>query len=366
MGKILLSASFLAMGAGVALAGGVDRSGQSLGFMFEKGGYAEFSIGRVAPDVSGVATAFSPTPGGASGDMASDYSTMSFALKQDLNEHLSIGATVDQPFGANVSYPTLGYYAAGSLAKLSSQAVTGVAKYRFDNNVSVLGGVRIQKFEADAAIPFVAQYNGNSDPDVGYGYVFGVAYEKPEIALRVALTYNSKIKHELDTKEALFNGGFPLPDSVTTVETPASVNLEFQSGVAANTLVFGSVRWVDWSNFVIDPAGYPPTTPIVSYDSDTISYSLGVGRKFNENWSGAVTLGYEGATGGFASNLGPTDGYKSIGVGATYTKEAMKVAFGVRYVDIGDAQTTLVGGLPSANFSGNHALGYGVRVSFSF
>ena len=47
----------------------------------------------------------------------------------------------------------------------------------------------------------------------------------------------------------------PLLDgrSRLTVKTPNSWNLEFQTGIDPNTLVFGSIRWVDWSNFRVDP-----------------------------------------------------------------------------------------------------------------
>ena len=118
-------------------------------------------------------------------------------------------------------------------------------------------------------------------------YLVWVAYEKPEIALRVALTYNSKISHDFDTVErSALTGGVDLAGT-TTVESPQSVNLEFQSGVAKDTLVFGSIRWVDWSNYVIDPTYYTPPSPLVSYDSDTVTYTLGVGRRFNEHWEGA-------------------------------------------------------------------------------
>ena len=142
-----------------------------------------------------------------------------------------------------------------------------------------------------------------------------------------------------------------------------------QSGIAADTLLFGSVRWVEWSEFDISPTQYGTLTggkALVSYDSDTISYSLGLGRKFNDQWSGAVTLGYEAPTGGFASNLGPTDGYWSIGFGSSYTKDTMKITAGIRHVSIGDADTTLGANTAAGHFSGNSALGAGIKVGFSF
>jgi long-chain fatty acid transport protein len=362
MGRVLTTASVFALGASSALAGGVDRSGQSIAAIFEDGNYVEFSFGSVSPTVSGNAVA--ALGGISSGDMAAGYLQFGGAYKQKINESLDAAIIFDQPFGANVDYPAgTGYYAQASTAKLRSSAVTGVLQYTMPSNVSVYGGIRYQTLTAKASVPFVGGYTGSADTDGSFGYLVGIAYEKPEIALRVALTYNSKIKHELNTTE------FGALTSVTTVNTPQSVNLEAQSGIAKDTLLFGSIRWVEWSQFDITPAAYKAATggaSLVSYDKNTVSYSLGIGRKFNDNWSGAVTLGYEKPGGGISSNLGPTDGYKSIGLGVTYTQDRVKVSAGLRYVDIGDAQTQLGPFVPSANFKGNHAVGAGIRISYGF
>ena len=359
MKQYLGSAGILAICAGSAVAGGLDRSGQSITAIFEKGSYVELSFGAVSPNVAGISTpGFGSRP---SGDMAADYSQLGVAVKMNINPSVDVALIFDQPFGANVDYPTAtGYYAQGTTAELKTSALTFVGKYTLQSNVSLLAGLRYQTFSAEASVPFIAGYTAVGEKDGGLGYLVGIAYEKPEIALRVALTYNSKVKHSLATTE------FGALTSQTELETPQSVNLEFQTGIAANTLLFGSIRWVDWSEFVIDPASYPPASPLVSYEGDYTTYSLGVGRKFSDTWSGAITLGYEKPLGGFSSNLGPTDGMRSIGVGATYTKDNMKITGGVRYVDIGDTQVTLGGGVPSANFNSNQAVAIGLKVSYSF
>lgn len=365
MKKTLTTLGALALTTAAAHAGGLDRSGQSILAIFEKGDYAELSFGRVSPSVSGNATA--PYGGFASGDMAGDYNQIGMAVKTDLSERLAFALILDQPFGANVNYPTgTNYYAQGSTATLTTTALTGVLKYTTASNVSVYGGLRYESMSAEASVPFVASYNVASNTSGAAGYLVGVAYEKPEIALRVALTYNSKISHDFDTVESsLLTGGFDVA-STTTVDSPQSVNLDFQSGVAKDTLVFGSIRWVDWSAFVINPTNYPPASALVSYDSDTVTYSLGVGRRFNEHWAGAISVGYEAPTGGYASNLGPTDGKKSITIGATYTKDNLKISGGVSYVVIGNAETTLNDVIASGEFSDNTAVGVGFRIGYSF
>ncbi|MCB6177077.1 outer membrane protein transport protein [Rhodobacter sp. Har01] len=365
MRRLTTSAVALAAAAGAAQAGGLDRTGQGLAFLFETGTYAELTFGFGAPSVSGVAVA--GLGGASSGDMAASYSNVAMAYKRDLSDKLALGLVLDQPFGANVDYPAgTGYYAQGSQAELKTMALTAILKYKTPSNISVYGGLRYQTMEAWANVPFVGTYSVEGDRDAALGYLVGVAWEKPEIALRVALTYNSAIEHKLDTVDrSALTGGADVA-SVTTIEAPQSVNLDVQSGIAKDTLLFGSIRWVDWTSFSIDPAGYPAATPLVSYDNDTVSYSLGLGRRFNENWSGAVTLGYEPSHGGYSSNLGPTDGYWSVGLGTTYTQGNMKVTAGVRYVDIGDAQTQLPVAAPSANFTDNSAIGLGVKVGWSF
>lgn len=359
MKQYLCSAGVAALCSGSALAGGIDRSGQSVGAIFENGDYVELSFGSVAPDVSG--TAVAGAGGAFSEDMTGDYLQLGMAVKTNIADGLDVALIFDQPFGANVAYPAgTGYYAAGTTAELKTNALTLVGKYTLPSNLSLLVGLRYQTFSAEVSVPFIGGYTAIGETASGVGYLVGVAYEKPEIVLRVALTYNSKIDHSLTTTE------FGAAVSQTEIETPQSVNLEFQSGIAQDTLLFGSIRWVDWSAFEIDPALYPPTTPLVSYNGDYTTYALGIGRKISDNWSAAVTLGYEKPIGGFSSNLGPADGQKSVGLGATYTRDNMKITGGVRYVEIGDAQPTLGGGVPSANFTDNSALGFGVKISYSF
>lgn len=363
----------------VAHGGGVDRSGQSVAAIFEPGRYFEITLGAVSPDIRGVATEFTGAPGTASGDMAERFLLPGAAYKQSFGNGIDAAVIFDQPFGADVLYPSgSGYFAAGSQAELRANAITGVVRYRFDSNVSLLGGLRYQTFAAQALAPFItagsgtegvvdpgAAYSADGARDGGLGYLLGVAYERPDIALRVALTYNSRIAHRIDTVEHSAFGG-PVR-TVTETETPQSVNLEFQSGLASNTLLFGAVRWVDWSAFKITPQVYEAIAgePLVFYDKDSVTFSLGIGHRLTENWSIAATVGYEEPMGGFSSNLGPTDGQKFVGFAASFTHESMTVTGGIRYVDLGDTQTTLGGDVPVSDFRSNRALGFGLKLAFA-
>ena len=365
MKTLIVAGGLVAAGASAALAGGVDRSGQSLGsVLFEKGNYVEFSLGYAAPNVSGVSTVFSGSAGKASGNMSGSYLLPGFAFKKQITGNLDVALVYDQPFGASVEYPAgTGYFAQGATAKLSTNELTALLKYRFDNNVSVYGGPRWQTMRETAAVPFVGGYTARGENQGAFGYTVGAAYEIPSIAGRVALTYNSKIDYAIPTTE------FGALVSTTNVTTPQSVNLDFQTGINPTTLLFGSVRWVNWKQFDITPVQYKSATnggSLVSYAHNTVTFSVGLGHKFNDTWSGAVVLGFEPKTGGFASNLGPTDGRASIGLGVTYTHDNMKVTGGISYIHIGSTTTTLNGTNAASNFTGNHAIAVGVKVGYSF
>ncbi len=278
-----------------------------------------------------------------------------------------MGVLLDPTYGADQAYPTgTGYFIAGTRAELNGDSVALIGRYKIDNAFSVHAGLRSVGIGGNASVVNpVFTYSANYETDRGIGYLVGVAYEKPEIALRLALTYASETKHDLATAATINNN--PLVGS-EQIELPKSWTLDAQSGIAENTLLFGSIRWVDWTSTRLNSIGYP-TPPLVSHANDSITYTLGIGRKFSETWSGAVSLGYEDSKGGIASNLAPTDGYVSVGVGGTYTRGNMKISGGVRYVDIGDANSLELStnpGVANAAFRGNSALGVGLKIGFTF
>lgn len=350
-------------------AGGLERTTQSPAILFEDGRYMELNFGYGMPDVSGVGALV--TPGASSGNMTENFLNFGFAYKADLNDTFSYALIYDQPYGAKVNYPgTFGvdpYFAAGSSAEFKSHALTGILQYNMDNNISVYGGLRAQTIEAEAVVPFLGAYSAQGDRDFALGYLVGASFEKPEIALRVALTYLSAIDHSLTTTENSALGAGRV--SNTDITMPQAVNLEFQSGVAEDTLVFGSVRWVEWSEADITPSDYFTVSgggSLVSFADDRTTFTLGVGRRLNETWSVAGSVSHERTTGSPTGNLGPTDGFTSLGLAAVYSKDNMKVTTGVRYVDVGKANTRVGAAVPGAIFRDNSAIGVGVKVGWQF
>ena len=359
----------LAMATTVAHAGGIEREPNNVGFLFEKGNYAELSVRRVSPSVSGVQNPSGPLAvlgTASSGDIAQSYTSTSFALKTQVNDQLSFGLLLDQPVGANTLYENSTYMLRGTEAKLSSTAATALLRYSLPNNISVYGGPKFESIKGNVKVLIPnggLNYALSTNNDQETGYLAGVAYEKPEIALRVALTYASAIKHTFDTVESGLSL-IPRTEPFTS-EIPQSLSLDFQSGVAKDTLVFGSIRWREWSKFDISPVVYSGAlgSPLADYKSDVVTFNIGLGRRFSENWSGAVTLGHERSNGDLTGNLNPVDGRTSIGLGGSYTKDNMKISAGVTYALLGDAKT-----IPPVNgdFKNNHLTGVGVKLGFSF
>ncbi len=353
--KFSLASALVICTATQAWAGGVERTTQSSAILFEDDTYVEFSLGIANPSVSG---SVGPLQ---SGDIAPRQTNVSASARWDVAPDISAAVIFDQPYGADVEYPTSTYPLTGSTAVLRSNAITALGAYDLGDGFTLFGGAKAQSLSMDVALP-ATPYTAKGDETWEMGYVVGAAYERPDIALRLALTYHSAIDYALPTTE---NGATSLDTAVTT---PEAVNLEFQTGVAPDTLVFASARWVDWESFKVSPAGYAAGNPaapnLVSYDNASRSFTLGVGRRFSDVWSAAATLGFEPSSDGRQSNLGPVNGNRSIGLGVTYTRGNMKLSAGARYVLLGDAVTALPG--PAlTDFSDNDAIAFGLRLGFS-
>ncbi|PZO65502.1 MAG: aromatic hydrocarbon degradation protein [Paracoccus denitrificans] len=365
----------LLLGTAPVLAGGIERAPQSLGILFEQGNYVEFNGGRVSPDVEG--RDLLQYGGRKTGDVAGNYSFYGLGYKHQFNDNLSAALIVEQPYGSDVVYPrttaTSGSaMLGGTYATVDSTTYTAILRYRADNNFSIHGGIRGSHADGDVGLTGAAYgplsgYRVQLDDTWGWGYVVGVSYERPEIGARVSLTYNSEIEHDFDTRETI--GGNPVaPKSTTTVSTPKSWNLEAQTGIAEDTLLLGSIRWVDWSSFKVDPRFFTQAAGegLVSLE-DTTTYTIGVGRKFNDQWSGVFSFTYEPKNNKLVSPLAPYNGRKGISLAAIYTQDRFKITTGITYAKLGDADPET--GTPDAaraRMRDSDLLGVGVKVGYSF
>ncbi len=295
--------------------------------------------------------------------------------------------------------------------EVDTQNLSMVFGFQPNKNLNFYAGPVLQTVKGNVSLRGEAYsvYNGY-DADIkettGVGWLAGAAYQIPEIALKASLTYRSEIDHDVKIKEDLSLLAFPgltnvlsglgidptklaglTADKKTKITTPQSVNLDFQTGIMANTVAFANVRWVNWKDFSIQPykfgelsrvlggAGLVPGKSkgfnLVEYSDDQWSVNAGVGRKLNEQWAGNVSVGWDSGAGNPVTTLGPTEGYWNVGLGLQYSPTpATFIAGGVKYFWLGDAkaQTGAQAGSDDyvAKFEDNHAIAYGLKIGYKF
>ncbi len=370
---IFLSAAAVVL-AGGAGAGGIDRTNQPTSWIFNDGTYVELGFGASYPSVSGADVAAFGS--GASGNVAGSFFLPSLSLTTEITDKLTIGVQYEQPFGADLSYGLTSAALGGTTAQAETHALSLMARYKFTENFSAhallrgqtaSGVINLNGLAYGGAPPAgVSGYGVTLGNDTGYGYGIGAAYEIPEIALRFAITYYSAITHNMATTET---GLAPVAlTSTTAVQTPQSLNIDFQTGIAENTLLFAGFRWADWSNFNINPVNFVGATGEGLVDlPDSYRYTLGIGRQFSDTWAGSFSVAYEPSTDPLVSPLAPTNGQYGATIAAVYTRDNYSVTTGVNYTLLGDAQPET--GTPDtarATFTGNSALSVGVKLGFQF
>ena len=190
-------------------------------------------------------------------------------------------------------------------------------------------------------------------------FLIGAAYEIPDIALRFAATYHFETEHSADTKERVF--GQEISGDVEYV-TPQSLNLDFQTGIAANTLLTASYRWTEFSAVDVVPDFLG--SDLVNLD-DGRRYTLGVAHRCNDNFAASATFLYEPEGDDLVSPLGPTNGLRGLTLGGRYTTDNLTLSGGVNYSILGDAKAE-VGGVSQAEFEDNSSFGWGFQAEFTF
>jgi len=287
--------------------------------------------------------------------------------------------------------------------EVDTQNLSFIAGFQPTENWNIYGGAVYQTIKGNVSLRGQAYslYNGydTSIPeDSSVGWLAGLAYQIPEIALKASITYRSEIDHDVNMNEsiptlpalALLPNGAAAAAAIaaasgeTKITTPQSVNLDFQTGIMANTVAFANVRWVEWSKFSIQPYKFgliseavgpivdrPDGFNLVEYEDDQISATVGVGRKFNDLWAGNVSVGWDSGAGNPVSTLGPTEGYWNVGLGLQYSPTpATFIAGGVKYFMLGDAkaQTGAQAGSSEyvAEFEDNKAWAYGLKMGYRF
>lgn len=362
-----------------AIAGGMEKTALSTAFMFESGNYAELSFQSSDYDVSSSA--------GGNASVVGDLQATNFAVKFDLNEQISFGVTRYLQSSIDVDYPgNWGVSGEAPLlptADLKIDATTALVNYHLNENFSVLGGVKISTVrDASVKIPFAATdmaVSGDSETS----YVYGVAYERPEIALRAELIREEDVDFALAANGtfgvAMIDGSPVLVDGVPVkldatgaqASLPTYTTLNLQSGIAPDTLAFLTARRADWASHQVILSNAYASEPISNF-TDTTTYSVGIGRKLTENLSGSVAYNWEEGTGPVSdSSLSITDGYRGISVGLKYTSGNMTISGGVNYTQLGDTVVTQALNesgdvFTDAPFTDNTVTSIGLKIGYHF
>ena len=412
-----------------AFAAALDRSGQSISAFLQPGNYFEAGISVLDPNVSGKVrngytphAALSASSAGLQntsvGEMAGDYYFPSAALKLQVTDNFSFGLIYDQPFGAEAEYSTgtqkttalpgplapLGNQGAfhngteGTSVEVKSQSISMLFGYQPTENFNFYAGPVYQTIKGDVQLRGLAYggnatfggYNASIKETGDIGWLAGAAFQIPDIALKASVTYRSEIEHSVNVKESFNSAGLlaglnAAPSLNTDITTPQSVNLDFQTGIMANTVAFANVRWVDWSSFSIQPYKFGLASKsaaiqaqtgksefdLVAYTDDQISATVGVGRKLNDQWAGNVSVGWDSGAGNPVTTLGPTEGYWNVGLGAQFSPTPQTfIAGGVKYFWLGDAKAQSGAQFDTANyvadFESNYAIAYGLKMGYKF
>lgn len=349
-------------------AAALERTPQSADFILEPGNRVEAGISFVRPSVEG--KALNPTNGQFdidTGSMANNFNQYSISGKYQINDQLSVGLKYEQPFGIDVKYNDNAGVTAGMEADAIAHNLTALVAYKTPQNITFFGGPAYQRVDGSVSLPTMANYSLDLPQGSGWGYVAGAAYEKPEIALRAALTYRSSIKYDRKARESFVH---PLAGAISqetdlNFKLPQSVNLNFQTGIAPKTLLLAGVRWTDWTAVTISPELYKTITggeDLVAHTKDSFQYHLGVGRQLTDKLTGAAIVGYDTGSGTPVSPLGPPNKSYSLHLLGKYqVNDNVDIGFGAQYNWYKDQVTTASVG-DVGRFENMNVWGAGVRV----
>jgi long-subunit fatty acid transport protein len=371
-------------------AAGLERRNIETDFLFADGMVVDLGVGSVSPS-------FTASQGGAFAfeagkNIAPRFSVITGNFKVAIDDNLDLGFWhTNSGNGVHVDYGTVtGPGMTGALnstftavtnsaqikADLSIPTTMIAARYSINENLSILAGAKYVNVSGgqlmlpselgvadpaalgvgDAFIDTTSVWNlGSKD---GTGTVFGVAYEIPEIALRVSLVAEGDIALSIPTT----TGGGVAANGNSTASIGDATTLSFQTGIAENTLLFGSVRQSNWADNQINvPTSAGPAQ--VSSFKDGENFTIGIGRKFSDKLSGSISYYFSDGDGNGASELSPFGETKTVSLGTKYSlNEGTDVSFGLSQSERGDATT----GKFAAKLTGSSVTSIGVKLTHRY
>lgn len=289
-------------------AGGFDNTGRPFGIIFDGEGQPnEFRLtySHISPDVHGDVVrsqSIAGEPPQIAEELVSEYDNLMLGFRYQLNDQVSCAGRYEEPFRAQVHYQddSLSYVPDSSAPAVQrsapidsvyqSRSWSFACRYGWQTEHQrfyLFGGPKLQKIKGFFSTDLSALDVGSTDNlDVALnggreiGYLAGLAWELPAIAASVSLIYHSEISYQLKGLSKT-----PIPNQAeravrkarASTDTPQSYHLNLQTGVAPDWLVFGELKWSEWSKVnriaVTDGLGNPS---LGLFKNDTLDFSLGV------------------------------------------------------------------------------------------
>ncbi|ENU98579.1 MULTISPECIES: OmpP1/FadL family transporter [Acinetobacter] len=385
--------------SGTSFAAAFEQSNQSIQSFFEKNNYAEVSLAWVRPDISGQVqhteelqqlgiTDFS------TGNLVHNQLISNVALKFQLNPQVSWELIYDQPYSIDIAYHYDPAFAGATLPieaatiQFESHNLTSLIGFQPNDNWNFYTGLSYQSLEGNLYLSgqtfyIFNGYRATFERDAARGWLAGISYQIQEYFFRTALTYRSAITHHNKTTESIIVGTNPAP--YTEIQTPQSVNLDFQTALTDRNALYGTLRWSNWQNFVIQPPKFgavidyaalqfPEVKPfrMIDYREDQWSGKIGLAYQWPSFGINSIELLWDSGTGNPASTLNPSDGYWGIGLGHLYKiQETWDIATGLYYlkfqkpeISLSEPITPQIAGLSAV--SDNSAWILGLKLGYHF
>lgn len=283
--------------ASAAGAGGFSRSTANTDILFQDGTYNfENSVTYVNPNRK---FDKNPVPALNGTSFSDSYFIPNLAAKYSVTDNLSCAFTYTTPYGGDSKFDVVNHKGKTEEKFRTDEYAATCAVFipMETGRIAVLGGVFYEDFHYDfegftrvGALTTPLNFDVDSQK---WGWRAGLAYEIPEYGFRTQILYRSGTNQSGTSTAYLPDVGMTLP-VYGEGSLPQSIELKAQTGVAPGWLVFGSVKWTDWS--ALDRLdlnlGGQPFSNIYEW-RDGWTFTAGVGHEFTDRISGAVTLGYD-------------------------------------------------------------------------
>ena len=365
--------------ASPAFSGGWEASRLDSSMMYQDGSYAEVGTSSISYDI----TAKTQAAAGTTHKMAKDQTRTSLGFKMQYGD-FDIGLTNYQSGAIQLDGMATAAHKSGAtcpvlgvgIAQCSTvpsgdvdmKSLALLARYRLNDNISFLGGINrysVSNGKVETLNGYYEKVSGDEMVPLA-----GAAYENKEIALRVELLLQIETDMSLTASTSAAKAAPTTAASNSKLTVPQTITLNFQSGIAEDTLLFGSIHQADWDTAQINIPANNNAKEIKTKFASRTAYSVGIGRKLTDSFS--VLGSYSTEDGGGATSTDPftlTDGSQSLGLGVRYTRDNMTVTGGYSYTKVGDVLVTVTpapGLNLTADYKDNTVTGLGLKIGFSF